>query len=707
MAMRSLLVLIALWAAVPLPVRSAATFAGLTNCDLLCVPNRAVAVSDDGSTVVGHQENRFLPIEWVDGFKWNQADGFRILGTGGRFFVTAVSANGTYVVLNNLTAGFPDFQGIVSRAGPDGNVEIRGLGPSGRANGTGISGDGSVVVGFSSGAQGLEAFRWTQAQGTQALGSLGGAPFHSAARGISRDGQTIVGQSRSANGLEAFRWTQAQGMTGLGDLPGGAFQSEAIAASANGSVIVGAGTSASGKEAFIWTQANGMRGLGAFATGALFESGATAVSRDGVVVVGSSRTAPGNAGFQAFVWSEDKGMRRVADVLTAAGVDLTNWTLQEATGISGDANVIVGNGRGPVPNSNNVFRDFAWIARLGPQSGLTTLSSLVDSVANMHAVTLSGARAARADLGRTLDIARRGTTRTSFEPAEVAAEGSLSGIFSEPHRLEAYAAASGQSWNFDPQTQGTAPGLTAGAAIRLSPAWRIGGGVSAQRANDDTIFGGDYRTDGVGVHAFGSWNASGTGWRAFAAANYLHLEADIRRGYVNGAATASSQGDTSGYAATVIGRVEYAWPLNANTSIIPYLDYTWERTRFDAYSENATSGPFPASFDRQSHISQMARLGLEFEHRVSRATTTYGWAAVAKRTHGDSASVSGQFAGLGPFAVTNLRVPDDDWKELGVGLTYELSMRTRLIGNLSMATTGSSVAKNNSVTATVGLSVGF
>jgi uncharacterized protein YhjY with autotransporter beta-barrel domain len=400
-------------------------------------------------------------------------------------------------------------------------------------------------------------------------------------------------------------------------------------------------------------------------------------------------------------------MRRVADLLTAAGVDLTNWTLQEATGISGDGNVIVGNGRGPLPDRPSFFRDLAWIARLGPQSGLTTLSSLIDSVANMHAVTLSGARAARGDLARTLDVARRGTTRASLEPSKVAAEGSLSGIFPEPHRLEAYAAASGQSWNFDPQTQGTAPGITAGVAMRLSPVWRVGGGVSAQRANDDTIFGGDYRTDGLGVHAITSWNAGGTGWRAFAAANYLHLESDIRRGYVNGAGTSSSQGDTSGYAATLIGRIEHAWLLGANSSVAPYFDYTWERTRLDAYSEDPASGPFPASFDRQSHDSQIARLGLEFEHRLSRETAAYGWAAIAKRTHGDSVSVSGQFAGVGPFAVADLRVPDDDWKELGVGFSHELSRRIRLIGNLSMVTTGSSVAKNNSVTATVGVSMGF
>ena len=73
----------------------------------------------------------------------------------------------------------------------------------------------------------------------QSLGDLAGGNFSSAAYGISADGSVVVGQSSSASGLEAFRWTLDGGMVGLGDLPGGTFTSKARGTSADGSAVVG------------------------------------------------------------------------------------------------------------------------------------------------------------------------------------------------------------------------------------------------------------------------------------------------------------------------------------------------------------------------------------------------------------------------------------------------------------------------------------
>jgi probable HAF family extracellular repeat protein len=64
---------------------------------------------------------------------------------------------------------------------------------------------------------------------------LGG--YITRATGVSADGSTIVGYSQTANGREqAFRWTAADGMEGLGGLPrsDGFVLSEAIAISADG-----------------------------------------------------------------------------------------------------------------------------------------------------------------------------------------------------------------------------------------------------------------------------------------------------------------------------------------------------------------------------------------------------------------------------------------------------------------------------------------
>jgi probable HAF family extracellular repeat protein len=69
------------------------------------------------------------------------------------------------------------------------------------------------------------------------LGDLPGGAFSSQARGVSADGSVVVGNSISASGLEAFRWTAAGGMIGLGDLPG-SFGSGASSVSADGAVVV-------------------------------------------------------------------------------------------------------------------------------------------------------------------------------------------------------------------------------------------------------------------------------------------------------------------------------------------------------------------------------------------------------------------------------------------------------------------------------------
>ena len=82
----------------------------------------------------------------------------------------------------------------------------------------------------------------------QGLGDLPGGGVSSSAFRVSSDGSTVVGRSSSASGVEAYRWTAGGGIVGLGDLPAGSFSSTANAVSADGSVIVGRGSSALGAE---------------------------------------------------------------------------------------------------------------------------------------------------------------------------------------------------------------------------------------------------------------------------------------------------------------------------------------------------------------------------------------------------------------------------------------------------------------------------
>jgi hypothetical protein len=179
---------------------------------------------------------------------------------------------------------------------------------------TGISADGSVVVGYnySLNQYKSEALRWTQKGGLIGLGFLPGGN-DSRVNGVSVDGSVIVGSSMG----EAFRWTQAEGMVGLGTLPSSRYSS-ASGVSADGSIVVGS----SGGKVFRWTQAEGMVSLG-------FSGNASGVSADGSVVV------VGGSGGGIFRWTQAEGI--VSSLDDPAGGDGSY-----ATGMSADGSVVIG-----------------------------------------------------------------------------------------------------------------------------------------------------------------------------------------------------------------------------------------------------------------------------------------------------------------------------------------------------------------------------
>lgn len=326
------------------------------------------------------------------------ADGGVVVGRG-----TAVGAEATRWNGSNLT-GLGDLDG-----GPRESYAY------------GVSGDGQVIVGASaSGTQGPEAFRWTPGGGLHGLGYLS-TYRHSEALGVSPDGASvvgyalmpgavsrpfhwrdstgmvalpdlaggaegarasgisgnnvIVGQSWGVFGLEAVRWIDGVAV-GLGDLEGGGFQSSATAIAPNGSGVVGYSWSARGFEAFLWRPGDlfdirnpndpgGMIALGDLEGGA-FDSLALGVS-DGGWVVGRGTTADGH---EAFLWTPNEGMRRLADVLTAQGASLHGWTLTSATAISRDGRTIVGYGWNPQG------RREAWAADFGAVPEPASLAAL-------------------------------------------------------------------------------------------------------------------------------------------------------------------------------------------------------------------------------------------------------------------------------------------------------------------------------------------
>ena len=201
-----------------------------------------------------------------------------------------------------------------------GNPHFEGLGSF---YATGVSGDGSAVVGYGPNASGnTEAVELSGAslKGQGSSGTLTGLGFlngpsgsgsngTSQAFGTNYDGSVVVGMSYyTFNGnptyaYQAFRWSGGT-MTGLPFLSGlSGVESVANAVSSNGSVVVGWSQSSNGAitpgdriEAFRWSGGT-TTGLG-YLPGYI-RTVATGTNADGSVVVGTSF---GNTA-QAFRWS--------------------------------------------------------------------------------------------------------------------------------------------------------------------------------------------------------------------------------------------------------------------------------------------------------------------------------------------------------------------------------------------------------------------
>lgn len=177
---------------------------------------------------------------------------------------------------------------------------------------TAVSADGSVVVGASSSANGLEAFRW-EGGVMEGLGDLPGGPFSSVAQDVSADGSVVVGVSFTPDDRpEAFRWEDGV-MVGLGNLPGASY-SYATAVSADGSVIVDECGSGSDIVACRWVDGGPPESLGDL-PGGNERSRARGVTDDGSVIVGSCLT---EVGYVACRWVDGGPPESTAEATTFA-----------------------------------------------------------------------------------------------------------------------------------------------------------------------------------------------------------------------------------------------------------------------------------------------------------------------------------------------------------------------------------------------------
>ena len=314
----------------------------------------------------------------------------RLPGRFGDLEVTGVSADGRVV------SGFSLYPGAFTWTAETGRVDIAGSGgvPN-NARAYAISGDGTTVTGSFPLGNGFSAFRYRGPGTYEALDLSFGGRTDCKATGVSGDGSVIVGSAADANfNSYAIRWTPQTGARVL--LGGGGYHEEATHVSRDGSTTLGfaIANGSGGSETYTVVWRNGTMGARLVLPDGYDEGGATALNFDGSILVGGGLRAgtthllmwrngtpidlgasPGfetvggqgvddagdvalfqliNGGTASvpYVWTPARGIERLAEYLQANGVQIPSGSLLTyATGLSADGRTIAGamylQGQGP------------------------------------------------------------------------------------------------------------------------------------------------------------------------------------------------------------------------------------------------------------------------------------------------------------------------------------------------------------------------
>jgi uncharacterized membrane protein len=337
----------------------------------------AHAVSADGKWVVGF----YYVGESYKAFLWHATEGFKMVlpqdqQCGGRSSATGISSNGSVVVGHTEVAYQGGCGGYAFRWTPDEGARLL-TSPSSAtySRALGVSANGAVVVGEVLG----RPFRWDD-RGLETLSeNLGEARFASA------DGSVVVGwvsdNPSNYNGMRPFRWTKSAGMQLLE--PIGAL---ATAVSADGSVVVGY-IPAFGPSrldypavAYRWNAAGQAEILpGNTARGAF------AVTADGLTIVGTMDVA---AQLHAARWNPDGSVEDLNQ--TYSQLLSPGSFLKFAYGISPDGRYIVGEGYNAATGRLEAFLlDTQGGSGVAEESGATNVAlSLFPHLVQGDAVTI-------------------------------------------------------------------------------------------------------------------------------------------------------------------------------------------------------------------------------------------------------------------------------------------------------------------------------
>ena len=654
------------WATAPAPVSGSFQGIGYVSSTATAPGSYPHALSADGSTIVGYGQDSSI---YPEAFRWTSAGGMQTLGFlnpsvvgGPQSYAQGVNADGSVVVgyssvllVSQYNYQFEAFRWTAA----GGMVGLGYLNSSlvqPYSTALGVNADGSVVVGASyyttiSYSNLNEAFRWTQAGGMAPLGFISTVYAYptSIASGVSADGSIVVGSSSAdaAGHTEAFRWTAAGGMVGLGYLNASLATpySSASAISSDGSTVVGSSYYAAvyQSQAFMWTSAGGMVPLGVLSTTTAYPgSAADAVDANGAVIVGASTN---NAGVSTgFRWTAATGMQSIPDLLAAAGVSTTGWTLHAAVGVSSNGQFILGSGTDPAGKGEAYlvrYVDATVASVAAPFGGLTTLTSLQDSVDRIERQR------------QRIMVQEHGFSPAVLGDNEGIAGSSEVGIY------------------------GSAGSAAGGGAVRVNhDKLTLLGGIGAMTENYGTTqmenalllalklryvepFGENLGMLGE----VGGWLTQG--------GNY-----SFNRGYINGNGTATGSGAASGSQSYGFGRLGVVWTPTSDDEVSPSVELGYQNLSTDGYAEPAGAGnPFEASVPGATSTMGVAKARVQWTHGFTPKFDATIWAAYAQG-FGYSDTLAPSVAGAGMLLPLNRQSPN--WGEYGARATYRINDQLKI-----------------------------
>jgi hypothetical protein len=327
----------------------------------------SATISDDGRTMAS----------W-GGAIWTEAGGttdFTTLSGGIEGQFLALSGDGRTVTGRNGSYAFRLTENRPIEILQDLAQDARATSPN-AINADGRTIIGSVITGPSSG------FIWRESDGMRPLDQFSSDTRYSLPLDVSDNGGVVVGEVglNGSSFSQAFRWTVDRGPELLGTLPTDwstlTFYDGASSrgVSGDGRTVVGFSYGDT-SQAFRWTEQSGMVGLGFLNEPSPLNpvTFAHAASFDGSLIVGESgRGGQTTSDTVAFLWSEEDGMRPLADVLTDRGVDLSGWRhVSGANDITPDGRWVAG--YGVLANgSAATFRADLWPVPAGWISGDAT-----------------------------------------------------------------------------------------------------------------------------------------------------------------------------------------------------------------------------------------------------------------------------------------------------------------------------------------------